>query len=47
MIIQCHAPNRVLDFGGWTDTWFAKSGAVLNVTVSLFARVTVTTVERR
>jgi D-glycero-alpha-D-manno-heptose-7-phosphate kinase len=45
MIIQCHAPNRVLDFGGWTDTWFAQSGAVLNVAVSLFARVTVTTVD--
>ena len=45
MIIQSHAPNRVLDFGGWTDTWFAKSGAVLNVAVSLFARVTVTTVQ--
>ena len=46
MIIECHAPNRVLDFGGWTDTWFAKTGKVLNVAVSLFARVTVTTVER-
>jgi len=45
MIIQCHAPNRVLDFGGWTDTWFAETGAVLNVAVSLFARVTITTVE--
>jgi D-glycero-alpha-D-manno-heptose-7-phosphate kinase len=46
MIIQAQAPNRVLDFGGWTDTWFARNGAVLNVAVSLFARVTVTTVDR-
>ncbi len=28
------APIRVCDLGGWTDTWFAKQGAVLNIAVS-------------
>jgi D-glycero-alpha-D-manno-heptose-7-phosphate kinase len=27
------APVRVADCGGWTDTWFARSGAVCNVAV--------------
>jgi hypothetical protein len=22
MIVQAWAPNRILDLGGWTDTWF-------------------------
>ena len=26
MIVQSRAPNRILDFGGWTDTHFAHSG---------------------
>lgn len=39
MIVKAQAPNRVLDFGGWTDTWFAESGAVLNFAVSLYAQV--------
>ena len=46
MIVQSRAPNRVLDFGGWTDTHFAHSGKVLNVAVSLFANVTVRTSAR-
>lgn len=33
MIIQCTAPIRVCDLGGWTDTWFAGSGKVLNIAV--------------
>jgi len=41
MIIKSRAPNRILDFGGWTDTWFAGSGAVLNFAVSLYAHATV------
>ena len=43
MIVQSRAPNRILDFGGWTDTHFARSGQVLNLAVSLFANVTVRT----
>ena len=43
MIVKAWAPNRILDFGGWTDTWFAKHGAVLNFAVDLYARVVVRT----
>ena len=32
-IINSVAPIRVCDLGGWTDTWFAKHGAVLNLGV--------------
>ena len=28
------APIRICDLGGWSDTWFAKHGAVLNIAVS-------------
>ena len=28
------APIRICDLGGWTDTWFARHGVVLNVAVS-------------
>lgn len=27
------APVRVMDFGGWTDTWFAEHGKVLSLSV--------------
>ncbi len=43
MLVQSRAPNRILDFGGWTDTHFARAGRVLNVAVTLFANVTVKT----
>jgi D-glycero-alpha-D-manno-heptose-7-phosphate kinase len=43
MIVKAQAPNRVLDFGGWTDTWFAGSGSVLNFAVSLYAQVIIAT----
>jgi len=33
-IIHAQAPIRVNDIGGWTDTWFAKKGNVLNLAVS-------------
>lgn len=32
-IINAVAPIRICDLGGWTDTWFAKHGQVLNVAV--------------
>ena len=28
------APIRICDLGGWSDTWFAKHGTVLNIAVS-------------
>ena len=46
MIIEAVASNRVGDFGGWADTWFARTGAVVNFAVDLFARVTVRTRRR-
>lgn len=30
-IIHARAPLRVNDIGGWTDTWFARRGRVLNL----------------
>lgn len=32
--INCIAPIRICDMGGWTDTWFAKHGKVLNIGVN-------------
>lgn len=46
MIVKAWAPNRILDFGGWTDTWFAGHGAVLNFAVDLYAQAVVSTRER-
>jgi D-glycero-alpha-D-manno-heptose-7-phosphate kinase len=31
--VRATAPVRICDLGGWTDTWFAGSGRVLNVAV--------------
>lgn len=33
MTIKCTAPIRICDLGGWTDTWFAGIGNVLNIAV--------------
>lgn len=33
-IIDSSAPIRICDLGGWTDTWFAKHGRVLNIAVA-------------
>lgn len=46
MIVKAVAPARILDFGGWTDTWFAKHGRVLNFAVDLYAKVIITPRER-
>ena len=32
-IVNAVAPIRICDLGGWTDTWFAKHGVVLNIGV--------------
>jgi D-glycero-alpha-D-manno-heptose-7-phosphate kinase len=39
MFIHSKAPIRICDLGGWTDTWFAEYGKVLNIAVSPFAEV--------
>jgi D-glycero-alpha-D-manno-heptose-7-phosphate kinase len=44
MIIKCTAPIRICDLGGWTDTWFAGTGKILNIAV--FPSVEVTVVAR-
>jgi len=38
-VICSAAPIRISDFGGWTDTWFAKYGRVLNIAVYPYAEV--------
>lgn len=51
-IINATAPIRICDLGGWTDTWFAERGSVLNIgvypyaEVQLFARQDATSNER-
>ncbi len=47
MIVKCIAPIRICDLGGWTDTWFAKSGCVLNIAVSPCVEVTIISRKRR
>jgi D-glycero-alpha-D-manno-heptose-7-phosphate kinase len=32
-IVNATAPIRICDLGGWTDTWFAEHGKVLNIGV--------------
>jgi D-glycero-alpha-D-manno-heptose-7-phosphate kinase len=39
--ITATAPVRTCDCGGWTDTWFARHGAVFHVAVSPGVRVVV------
>ncbi len=46
-IISSTAPIRIADFGGWTDTWFAKHGRVLNVAVYPYAEVQIGVFRRR
>jgi len=38
-VINAVAPIRVCDLGGWTDTWFAETGAVFNIGVYPYAEV--------
>jgi len=47
MIIKCTAPIRICDLGGWTDTWFAGTGKVLNFAVFPSVEVTVQTRPKR
>jgi D-glycero-alpha-D-manno-heptose-7-phosphate kinase len=38
-VINSVAPIRIMDNGGWTDTWFAKHGAIFNIGVYPYAEV--------
>lgn len=31
--VSVHAPARIMDLGGWTDTWFARRGVVCSIAV--------------
>lgn len=33
-VVESWAPVRICDTGGWTDTWFARSGAVFSIAVA-------------
>lgn len=41
--ITAVAPVRVCDVGGWTDTWFARTGAVCSIAINRMVRVIITT----
>jgi D-glycero-alpha-D-manno-heptose-7-phosphate kinase len=45
-IINCVAPIRICDNGGWTDTWFAKSGKIFNIGVYPYVEVQVEVFKR-
>jgi len=38
-VINCVAPIRICDNGGWTDTWFAKHGKIFNIGVYPYVEV--------
>ena len=40
-MINCIAPIRICDNGGWTDTWFAERGAIFNIGVYPYAEAQV------
>jgi D-glycero-alpha-D-manno-heptose-7-phosphate kinase len=42
-LINATAPIRMCDLGGWSDTWFAEYGAVLNIGVYPYAEVQIET----
>ena len=42
-LILSRAPTRICDLGGWTDTWFAGHGRVLNLAVAPYVHATVRT----
>jgi len=46
-VVNSVAPIRVCDVGGWTDTWFARHGAVFNIAVSPRVEVQIEAIERR
>jgi D-glycero-alpha-D-manno-heptose-7-phosphate kinase len=38
-VINAVAPIRICDLGGWTDTWFAQHGKILNIGVYPYVEV--------
>jgi D-glycero-alpha-D-manno-heptose-7-phosphate kinase len=46
-MIHARAPLRINDIGGWTDTWFAREGWVLNMAVAPPVEVQIKVFENR
>jgi D-glycero-alpha-D-manno-heptose-7-phosphate kinase len=46
-LVHARSPLRVNDIGGWTDTWFAREGWVLNLAVTPPVEVQVKVFENR
>lgn len=46
-LIRSRAPIRINDIGGWTDTWFAGEGCVLNLAVVPAVEVQIKVYENR
>lgn len=46
-LIHARSPLRINDIGGWTDTWFAREGWVLNLAVAPPVEVQVKTFENK
>jgi len=46
-VIRSFAPIRICDNGGWTDTWFARTGRIFNIAVYPCVEVQVRARERR
>lgn len=45
-MLKAVAPVRICDIGGWTDTWFAGTGAVFNIAVYPYVEVQIRLLER-
>lgn len=45
IVINAVAPTRICDVGGWTDTHFARSGAVLNIAIYPYAEVQISVLD--
>jgi D-glycero-alpha-D-manno-heptose-7-phosphate kinase len=45
--ITAHAPVRICDLGGWTDTWFAGHGRICSLAVAPGVTVQITTTPTR
>jgi D-glycero-alpha-D-manno-heptose-7-phosphate kinase len=44
-MLNAAAPIRICDIGGWTDTWFAKHGAIFNIAVYPYVEVQIQIVD--
>jgi D-glycero-alpha-D-manno-heptose-7-phosphate kinase len=45
--IVAEAPHRICDIGGWTDTWFAETGRVVNFAVNPSSKIEIVAEENK